>query len=182
MTELRAPFRIDTPRLFIRGWETTDVGAFRRLATDSRVMRYIAAGEPWPEHRIRRFFVKQENNLRRDGFCLGALCDRSNGRVVGLAGLQALGTSGEVEIGWWVEPDRWGEGLATEAGKSSAAFAFNEAKLARVVAITHPENRASRRVMEKVGMTFERRALGRELGLDDPDVEIVLYALEAPAS
>jgi RimJ/RimL family protein N-acetyltransferase len=61
----------------------------------------------------------------------------------------------EVEIGWAVAPERWGEGLATELGAASIAVAFGPLGLVDVVPFARPDNVASRRVMEKLGFSFE---------------------------
>jgi RimJ/RimL family protein N-acetyltransferase len=62
-----------------------------------------------------------------------------------------------------VTPERWGEGLATEAGRASIAWGLERVGLVEVVSFTLPDNRASRRVIEKLGMAyvraFERRGL-----------------------
>jgi ribosomal-protein-alanine N-acetyltransferase len=72
-----------------------------------------------------------------------------------------------VEVGWSIAPDRWGEGLATEAGRASLAWAFDVAGLDRVVSYTLRDNLASRRVMEKLGLRylreFERRGFDQVL-------------------
>ena len=62
----------------------------------------------------------------------------------------------EVEAGWAIVPKRWGEGLATELARASVSTAFEQLGLGEVVAFTLPDNAASRRVMEKVGLTYER--------------------------
>ena len=61
----------------------------------------------------------------------------------------------EVENGWTVDPDRWGQGPATELDAASVAHAFGPLGLAEVVSFTLIENRASRRVMEKLGFAYE---------------------------
>ena len=66
-----------------------------------------------------------------------------------------MGGRDEVEIGWAVVPDRWGQGLATELGAASVAHAFGPLGLAEVVSFTLVDNRASRRVMEKLGFAYE---------------------------
>jgi ribosomal-protein-alanine N-acetyltransferase len=75
-----------------------------------------------------------------------------------------------VELGYTLSKDVWGKGLATEAALASVAFGFERLRLPRIVAIAHPPNRASRRVMEKVGMRFERQGPYQ-------DVECVWYAI-----
>jgi len=61
-----------------------------------------------------------------------------------------------VEVGWHVRRDLWGRGLATEAGMACRDYAFDELRVERLVSIIRPENRASCRVAEKVGMTVWR--------------------------
>lgn len=92
--------------------------------------------------------------------------------------MQPLGTTPEVEIGWWLAPEHWGRGLATEAAGAVVDFAFRETGLHRVLAIARPENRASTRIMEKLGMRLSGRHTGRALGLHQPDVVVVAYSLE----
>jgi RimJ/RimL family protein N-acetyltransferase len=81
---------------------------------------------------------------------------------------------GEVEIGWWLRPEAWGRGLATEGALALRDEGFERVGLDRLIARFRPENRASGRIMEKIGMRFERDAVGR----DGEDVRI--YALERP--
>ncbi len=174
----RPAFFVCTERLLIRAWaEARDRAAFVALVTDPEMMRYITDGHPWPEQEVDAFFERQRDSLEAHGFCHGALVERSSNSVVGLAGLYPLGTTDDVEAGWWVARDRWGRGYATEAVLALRDFAFHELRLPRLCAIAHPDNAASIRVMEKIGLAFERRTTGRRLGLRSPDVEVVLYAV-----
>ena len=92
------------------------------------------------------------------GFGWYAFSDRETGALVARGGPHAAHVGGreEVEIGWTVVPERWGEGLATELGAASLEVAFGPLGLVDVVSFTLPGNRASRRVMEKLGFAFER--------------------------
>ncbi len=83
--------------------------------------------------------------------------DCANGEMVGRGGLKHTMATGidEVEIGWSIHPDRWGEGLATELARASVRTAFGELDLDEVIAYTATDNIASWRVMEKVGMEFD---------------------------
>lgn len=94
------------------------------------------------------------------GFGWYAFLDRDSGALVARGGPQATHIAGrdDVEIGWAVDPGRWGQGLATELGAASVAHAFGPLGLAEVVSFTLPDNVASRRVMEKLGFAFEREA------------------------
>jgi ribosomal-protein-alanine N-acetyltransferase len=92
------------------------------------------------------------------GFGWYAFRDRETGALVARGGPHRAHIAGrdEVEIGWTVVPERWGQGLATELGAASVEHAFGPLALAEVVSFTLPGNVASRRVMEKLGFAFER--------------------------
>lgn len=88
------------------------------------------------------------------GFAIWTVVERASGEVVGDCGLQMLEDGPEVEIGWRMAPDVRGRGYATEAGRAALEVGFETLGMERIVAVTHPQNAASRRVMEKLGMTL----------------------------
>jgi [ribosomal protein S5]-alanine N-acetyltransferase len=94
----------------------------------------------------------------RHGFGWYAFSDRETGAIVARGGPKTAHVGGhdEVEIGWTVAPERWGEGIATELGAASVELAFDPLGLVDVVSFTLVGNVASRRVMEKLGFAFER--------------------------
>jgi ribosomal-protein-alanine N-acetyltransferase len=94
----------------------------------------------------------------RHGFGMWLLRDRETGEMVGRGGLQYTFTAGlnDVEAGWAVVPERWGQGLATELAHACVEVAFEQLRLRELVAFTLPDNLASRRVMEKAGFEYER--------------------------
>ncbi len=96
--------------------------------------------------------------LAKRGFTWWPWRERASGELVGLVGLNAADVEGEpvVEVGWSVAPNRWGEGIASEAAAVSLDWGFRVCGLAEIVSFTMPENLASRRVMEKLGMRYER--------------------------
>ena len=81
--------------------------------------------------------------------------------MIGFCGLQTLAETPEIEIGWWLARAWWGKGLATEAAREALRDGFERVGLRRVVAIAQPQNRASIRVMEKLGMKFARETSHR---------------------
>jgi ribosomal-protein-alanine N-acetyltransferase len=95
------------------------------------------------------------------GFGWYAFTDRETGALVARGGPKTAHVAGrdEVEIGWTVAPERWGQGLATELGAASLDVAFGPLGFVDVVSFTLPHNRASRRVMEKLGFAFERETI-----------------------
>ena len=118
-------------------------------------MRYISNGEPWPDEKIREFVARQQRHYREVGYCLWKLILKQEGRLVGFCGLQPLDDLPGVEVGWWLAQDQWGQGLATEAARVAVRDGFERIGLARIVSIAQPQNRASIRVMERLGMRYE---------------------------
>lgn len=82
-----------------------------------------------------------------------ALVETATGRLVGRAGLWFPEGWPGLEVGWLVDPDRWGEGFATEAGRAAVDVAFDSLDADEVISVTRPDNARSRRVMQKVGLT-----------------------------
>ena len=89
---------------------------------------------------------------------------RSNGKLLGYCGFyhQHIDGVDEVEIGYRMHPDYWNQGLTTEAACVVRDHAFQELKLPRVISLIHPENIASQRVAEKIGMSLEKQTIYRD--------------------
>jgi RimJ/RimL family protein N-acetyltransferase len=149
---------LETERLWLREWSLDDLEEARPIFTDPEVMRYISGGAPRSDEQIREFIARQQNHFRTRGFCLWKLLLKPDARLIGFCGLQPLelDSAPEVEIGWRLAKDQWGRGLATEAARLALRHAVEHAGLTRVIAVAMPENRASLRVMEKLGMKYER--------------------------
>jgi ribosomal-protein-alanine N-acetyltransferase len=81
-----------------------------------------------------------------------------DGQVIGWDGLRHDTVAGrpEVEALWFVSPDHWGKGYATEMAREAVRVAFEVLELDSIVSYTVPVNGASRAIMEKLGMTYER--------------------------
>ena len=112
----------------------------------------------------------------RDGFGYWMFFETATGAPLARGGLQRSEFDGtpEVEVAWTTAPDRWGEGFATELGAASVEFGFEQLGLADVVAFTLPANRASLRVMQKLGFEYERE-------IEHAGLPHVLYRLTTAA-
>jgi len=162
---------LETARLRLRTWELDDWQALRRLAVDPRVMRYISNGQAWDDGRIRAFVEKQIRQQRDLEMCLWKATQKESEEVVGMCGLQPLEATADIEIGWWLAPELWGRGIATEAARAALAYGFDTLRLKRIVAVAMPENAASIRIMEKLGMRYQD-------GLLHKGFEVVRYAVD----
>ncbi len=149
---------IETDRLRLRPLTDDDLPALIRFRADDDVSRYIGgAAMQAPEmvaRRLRFYLACHE----RYGFGMSAISRKSDGEMIGWGGLQPLEESGEIEVGYGFAKDFWGQGYATETAAACLRYGFEQAGLARIVAVAIPENLGSRRVLEKIGMRFEREA------------------------
>jgi RimJ/RimL family protein N-acetyltransferase len=110
------------------------------------------------EEEARQLLQKNLEHWERHGFGLWVFRDREAGRFVGRAGLRHVHVGGndEVELGYALMTEFWGRELATEMARACLKVGFEQLGLSEIVCFTLTTNTASRRVMEKVGFTFER--------------------------
>lgn len=94
----------------------------------------------------------------RHGLGFYLLHDRSAGAAIGLGGLRTMELDGvtELEVGYGFVPGHWGRGLATEATQAFLGIAVELAEFATVVAVIHPDNAASVRVIQRLGFDLDR--------------------------
>lgn len=162
---------IETPRLILDTWQSSDWTDFRPIATNPEVMRYITGGRPWSDEEIRAFVDRQVQLYAERRFCRWKLLIKPKGEFIGFCGVGMWRHSPLLEIGWWLAPAYWGQGLATEAATAALRDVFERAQVDRVVSIAMPANTASRRIMEKLGLEFECE-------FDDRGVPVVRYAID----
>ena len=147
---------IQTPRLLLRPWQDRDRGPFADMSADPEVMRYLIS--PASPEAADLWIDRQIAHQTAHGFCFWAVEQRASGAFVGAVGLAHIGYEAHftpaVELGWRVARRFWGQGYAPEAALASLRFGFAELTLEQIVANTSVENAKSRRVMEKLGMTW----------------------------
>ncbi len=149
--------RIETDRLVLRPLTLADLGPMHEVYGDREVMRYIGRGGAHSEtveeseERLQRLIDHQEKH----GFSMWAVTERASGAVMGDGGLILYAHRGpEIELGYRLAKPYWGKGYATEVARAWVAHGFDELGLERIVAVTHPQNVASQRVLEKAGFRF----------------------------
>lgn len=168
-------FGYETERLLIRPWrDAEDREAFAELMRDPEVNRFLR-GRPYTEAELDEWFARQARQLAEHDVCMGAVVEKSSGRPIGISGVQPLGTTGDLEIGWIFARETWGRGYATEAGRAAMRHVLETLARPRVVAIIGPENEASKRVAERLGMQYEGRYTGAQLGHRFPEIVVDLY-------
>jgi ribosomal-protein-alanine N-acetyltransferase len=146
---------LETARLLLREFDERDAAAFYALGSDPAIIRYT--GDPGGglrsvEHAAEVLRSHPLADYREHGFGRWACVLRGSDAVIGFAGLKRLPELGEVDIGYRFLPPYWGAGLATEAGRAVLAYGFGPLGLRRVIGLAEPENAASVRVLEKLGL------------------------------
>lgn len=159
-----------TGRLILDVWRSSDWAAFRPIAEDPEVMRYITGGAPWSEEQIRSFVDRQVELYAERGFCRWRVLDVRSREFMGFCGVGFWGDGLEPEIGWWLAPRYWGRGFATEAARCALRDIFERVGLDRVVSVAMVGNSASRRVMEKLGLRLQSE-------FENEGVRLVRYAI-----
>jgi RimJ/RimL family protein N-acetyltransferase len=157
---------IETRRLILRPFQAEDLDCMAKLMANPDFMRFSSG--TYSREETAAFLEKVLSWQRaglpspfavvlRDSQCkIGC-----NGTLLGYCGFfhQLIDGKKEIEIGYRLHPDYWNKGIATEAASAVRDHAFHDLKLSRVISLIHPENIASRRVAERVGMQFERETV-----------------------
>ncbi len=164
-----------TERLRLRAWEESDLDAYARIVADPEVMRHMGAA--LDREAAARQMADFRDRGEVDGLAHWAAADHMTGELIGRIGLLRHEDwpfdRENVEVGWLLGRRWWGRGLATEGARACVRHAFEDLGLARVISLTLPENWRSRRVMERLGMSYRGREHWREH-------EHVWYAVNRP--
>jgi RimJ/RimL family protein N-acetyltransferase len=158
---------LETARLRIRPLTMDDAEAYHRaIHGDDDVMRFLPSGTAMPLEHTQYLIGYFADHAEQFGFSFEAVIDKASGAFMGHVGLHQL--SDAVELGYALGKAYWGAGYATEAARAMMGWGFEALKLDSIIAVAYPQNTASRRVMERLGMTCEgevERYYGARLAL-----------------
>jgi ribosomal-protein-alanine N-acetyltransferase len=174
MAERPAGMReVETARLLLRPPQAEDLDDwYREIGSDPDVMRWLATGQAITrEEAAERFPWRWLELWERDGYGAWAVTLRGGGPLIGQCGVRLVDETGETEVLYAFGRSHQGRGYATEAARASLRFGFQEVGLERIVAYARRDNGPSIRVMEKLGMAFDRE--DRVFDLD-----VVVYATD----
>ena len=144
---------LETMRLEFREFVPADYADLFRLGTDPRVMRYIGSGKPLTNEGVSRVMgrILGYGALYPDlGYWYASR--RDNGAFIGWFSLKYAGKSPDIEVGYWLLPNAWGKGFATEGAQAMVDYGFDDLGLHRIIGVTHRDNRASQNVLMKAGL------------------------------
>lgn len=159
---------IETSRLQLRLFTLDDLNELAAIFSDSLVLKYLANGQGATREETETALLSMIRHWQRHGYGRWAVVHRETQKLIGYGGLRNF--EGTPELVYLLARPYWNCGLATEIARGCLEFGFMQKNFERIVAFTRPNNLASRRVMEKAGLSFERNDTYF-------NIDVVVYAL-----
>jgi ribosomal-protein-alanine N-acetyltransferase len=162
---LFAGLHLETKRLILRAYTMEDLPELYAIVSQEEVMKHLPEGvlsleqtEKGLRHIIECYAQNTQQKIVK--FSVGVV-EKTTERLVGWCGLQPLEfEESEIEIYYGLSRSQWGLGITTEAAKALLDYGFQTIGLSKIVAIVKPQNIASQRVIEKLGLVYRRRLGG----------------------
>ncbi|MGA7291625.1 MAG: GNAT family N-acetyltransferase [Terriglobales bacterium] len=144
---------LQTSRLILREFTPKDVDALALVLSDAETMRFYPSA--YDRTGVELWIERSRERYRKDGVGLWAMELATTHELIGDCGVILQEVDGEhlYEIGYHLRRDYWHRGLATEAARACRDWGFAHMKTNRLISLIRPENLASRRVAERMGMT-----------------------------
>jgi len=180
MRRIQLDIFLETERLILRRFTSADVDNLYRLDGDPEVMRFLTGGQGTPREEIENDILPAFLSYysRFEGYGFWAAIERTTGDFIGWFHFRPLPGRplDEPELGYRLRREAWGKGYGTEGSRALIQKGFVDLGVQRVVASTYQDNLASRRVMEKVGMSLVRtyrlspKELLEQFGITSPEL------------
>ncbi|MGX7927530.1 GNAT family N-acetyltransferase [Tsuneonella sp. HG094] len=176
-----AEFAIRTERLTLRDWRDGDAAFFFEGTNTPAVMRWL--GGAMDDGGKQALLDRVAGCSAANGFCFWIVERNDDGAILGFCGLKradAPGSSvtGEMEVGWRLREDAWGQGYAKEAATAALDAAFGRFGADEVVALTVIENTASWGLMERLGMRRRAELDYADNRFEPPLRDTIVYSID----
>jgi len=147
---------LETERLLLREFLPLDADSFYFLNKDKDVMQYTGdrAFETIQESRV---FIENYDAYQKTGMGRWTVVEKATGEIIGWCGLKKHSNE-MIDLGYRFHKLYWNQGYATEASRACLDYGWNSLKLHCIIGRTAADNLASIRVLEKIGMTFWKKA------------------------
>ncbi len=149
--------RIETARLFLRPYVKTDLDDLHRLWTDPDVRRYLFDDKILARQGVAAEIEHSLASFETRGFGQWAVLLKGHDALIGFCGYRFFHEPPELQLLYGLAPAYWGQGLAAEAARAMIRYGFEALSFDEIIASADAPNEASFRVMEKTGMTFQKR-------------------------
>ena len=148
---------IKTARLTLRPFTKQDSKPLYQILGVPGVLEYFPSSDPLDLERVQKLVQRQIDQWGDHDYGWWAVEPDRAGELIGWSGLQYLPETDEIEIGYLLSKPYWGKGLATESAIAGLDYGFNSLGIGKIIGIVHPENVASQKVLEKIGLSFRNR-------------------------
>jgi ribosomal-protein-alanine N-acetyltransferase len=147
---------IETVRLRLRMFTTDDLDDLSIIFGDAEVVKHIGSGKPAPRAETEVALHSILRHWERHGFGRWAAIDKQTDKLIGYGGLRNF--EGTPELVYLLAKSYWRKGLGTEMAQGCLKYGFEDRGFERIVGLVKTANAASHRVMEKLGMDYEKHA------------------------
>ena len=154
---------IETPRLYLREFELSDAASMFDLNIDKEVIKYTG-DDHFSSESEALDFIKNYDHYKIHGFGRWAVILKENNTFIGWNGLK-LNEDNDIDIGFRFFRKYWGRGYASESAEAVLDYGLNVLKIDSIIGRVAPENIASVRILEKLGMKFKKQ--GNCHGIED---------------
>lgn len=159
---------LETKRLILKPIALSHLDDLFALRSDPNVMKYIGHGTIQTKKEVEDFIKSSLGYYEKYNLDFFSVFEKETGEFVGQAGLFHFNF--DIELAYRLHEKYWYRGYATELAKALIDYGFNKLSLPKIIAIVHPKNERSRRVMEKSGMSY--RGMIDYQGIQCPCYEI----------
>jgi RimJ/RimL family protein N-acetyltransferase len=165
--------QLETERLILRMWRSSDFEAYAPMCADPEVMRYIG-GKTFNRMEAWRHMAFLVGHWQLLGYGVWAVEEKATGNFIGRLGFMNPEGWPGFEIGWTLGRQFWGRGYATEGARRALEYGFTELNKTHVISLIHPENKGSIGVAERLGEKLEGQT--ELMGHD-----VLIYGIDRPA-
>lgn len=163
-----------TKRLLLRGFKASDLQAYFEVLGDKAVARWLGKNSGFSLQETKQWLNGMLFWWEKHGYGPWAVVEKESNKIIGHCGLKFAEKFGEVELMYAIGKAYQNKGYASEASQFALHFAFKELEISKVIAYTLPHNKASRGVMEKIGMHYLK-------DVEHANLQHVLYGISSIA-
>ena len=153
---------LETNRLKLRLWRSDDFDRYAEIYADKELGRYI--GEQMDRPGAWRHMATLVGHWTLRGYGTWAVEEKDTQTFIGSVGLWFPEGWPEIELGYWLVPEAYGKGYATDAGLKARDFAFDQLGTRTLVSYIDPSNEPSKSVAERLGAKYEKTIELLDLG------------------
>lgn len=147
---------LETQRLKLREFLEIDSENMFQLNSDPEVIRYTG-DDPFSSVEEARLFIRHYDKYKKFGYGRWTILLRETNEYVGWCGLSYTVDTKETDLGFRLLKKNWNKGFATEAAENCLMYGFQQLALKKIIGRAMKDNKASIRILEKIGMTFEKK-------------------------